>query len=101
MSPDQRRSLYNAGRCCFTTPRILQIDLLTDKVRAGALAGCFICSAKDLSRDSPIEYAVRLFLRGQPGGFVRFIEENPASFEAGFSKVLSCSVRHLSQMCEI
>ena len=31
MSLDQRRSLYNAGRCCFTTPRILQIDLLMEK----------------------------------------------------------------------
>ena len=71
-------------------------DLLNHKIDTGLFGGMLIIHTEDISLHSGIEFSVRLFRRGNSKGFVHLISDNPSSFEAGFTKVLSCSVRHLT-----
>ena len=96
VTASERRSLYNDRCCVHGTPRIMMNDLLNHKIDTGLFGGMLIFHTEDISLHSGIEFSVRLFRRGNSKGFVHLISDNPVSFEAGFTKVLSSGVRHLT-----
>ena len=95
VSQKKRHEHYREGSVCFVTALILIIDSLEHEINPGAFAGILFFDPTEVFRHSGIEFSLRLFHRGNPQVFVHLISNNPASFEAGFTKVLFSSVKHL------
>lgn len=85
---NERRKLYSNGRCCFITTRILVVDFLSRKLKPTSVKGLVVCNAHRVSDDSGEAFAVRLFRKEHPTGFIRAFSDQPCSFYSGIRKVL-------------
>ena len=94
VSASTRLMCYNTERSCFATPRVFIDDLLSQRVQPVAFAGLYVFNAENVSDNSGIEFAVRLYRLGNTTGFVRAISDRPVSFASGFTKVPSRRERH-------
>ncbi|XP_048229575.1 DNA repair endonuclease UVH1 isoform X4 [Ricinus communis] len=81
-----RLSLYTSGEICFITPRILIVDLLTNKIPVSALSGIIILNAHSLSETSTEAFIVRILKTLSQSIYVRAFTDKPHAMVMGFSK---------------
>ncbi|CAA7041895.1 unnamed protein product [Microthlaspi erraticum] len=83
---NQRYSLYSSGLPFFITPRILIVDLLTQRIPVSSLAGIFILNAHSLSETSTEAFIVRIVKTLNGSAYVRAFSDKPQSMVSGFAK---------------
>ncbi|CAN8272893.1 unnamed protein product [Cochlearia groenlandica] len=83
---NQRYSLYSSGNPFFITPRILIVDLLTQRIPVSSLAGIFILNAHSLSETSTEAFIVRIVKSLNGSAYVRAFSDKPQAMVSGFSK---------------
>ncbi|CAH2080160.1 unnamed protein product [Thlaspi arvense] len=83
---NQRHSLYSSGNPFFITPRILIVDLLTQRIPVSSLAGIFILNAHSLSETSTEAFIVRIVKTLNGSAYVRAFSDKPQAMVSGFAK---------------
>ncbi|XP_050876004.1 DNA repair endonuclease UVH1-like [Lathyrus oleraceus] len=83
---NHRHSLYSSGSVCFITPRILIVDLLTNKLPASIISGLIILNAHSVSETSTEAFIVRIFRSLNRSAFVRVFSDRPQAMVSGFAK---------------
>ncbi|KAI5400014.1 DNA repair endonuclease uvh1 [Lathyrus oleraceus] len=83
---NHRHSLYSSGSVCFITPRILIVDLLTNKLPASIISGLIILNAHSVSKTSTEAFIVRIFRSLNRSAFVRVFSDRPQAMVSGFAK---------------
>ncbi|KAI5394429.1 hypothetical protein KIW84_061200 [Lathyrus oleraceus] len=83
---NHRHSLYSSGFVCFITPRILIVDLLTNKLPASIISGLIILNAHSVSETSTEAFIVRIFRSLNRSAFVRVFSDRPQAMVSGFAK---------------
>ncbi|EOA15438.1 hypothetical protein CARUB_v10004080mg [Capsella rubella] len=83
---NQRYSLYSSGSPFFITPRILIVDLLTQRIPVSSLAGIFILNAHSLSETSTEAFIVRIVKSLNGSAYVRAFSDKPQAMVSGFAK---------------
>ncbi|KAF8087637.1 hypothetical protein N665_0573s0010 [Sinapis alba] len=83
---NQRYSLYSSGNPFFITPRILIVDLLTQRIPVSSLAGIFILNAHSLSETSTEAFIVRIVKTLNASAYVRAFSDRPQAMVSGFAK---------------
>ncbi|CAH8358096.1 unnamed protein product [Eruca vesicaria subsp. sativa] len=83
---NHRHSLYSSGNPFFITPRILIVDLLTQRIPVSSLAGIFILNAHSLSETSTEAFIVRIVKTLNPSAYVRAFSDRPQAMVSGFAK---------------
>ncbi|VVB09478.1 unnamed protein product [Arabis nemorensis] len=83
---NQRYSLYSSGSPFFITPRILIVDLLTQRIPVSSLAGIFILNAHSLSETSTEAFIVRIVKTLNGSAYIRAFSDRPQSMVSGFAK---------------
>ncbi|KAL0898172.1 hypothetical protein Bca101_082133 [Brassica carinata] len=83
---NQRHSLYSSGNPFFITPRILIVDLLTQRIPVSSLAGIFILNAHSLSETSTEAFIVRIVKTLNASAYVRAFSDRPQAMVSGFAK---------------
>ncbi|XP_010436061.1 PREDICTED: DNA repair endonuclease UVH1-like isoform X1 [Camelina sativa] len=83
---NQRYSLYSSGSPFFITPRILIVDLLTQRIPVSSLAGIFILNAHSLSETSTEAFIVRIVKSLNSSAYVRAFSDRPQAMVSGFAK---------------
>uniref|UniRef100_K7K4W9 ERCC4 domain-containing protein n=1 Tax=Glycine max TaxID=3847 RepID=K7K4W9_SOYBN len=81
-----RHALYTSGKAFFITPRILIVDLLTNKLPTSKIAGIIILNAHSLSETSTEAFIVRIFRSLNRGAYVRALSDKPHAMVSGFAK---------------
>ncbi|KAK7406327.1 hypothetical protein VNO78_07950 [Psophocarpus tetragonolobus] len=81
-----RHALYSSGNAFFITPRILIVDLLTNKLPTSKIAGIIILNAHSLSETSTEAFIVRIFLSLNCHAYVRAFSDKPHAMVSGFAK---------------
>ncbi|XP_052118417.1 DNA repair endonuclease UVH1 isoform X2 [Arachis duranensis] len=81
-----RHSLYSSGNIFFITPRILIVDLLTNKIPTSMISGIIILNAHSLSETSTEAFIIRIYRSLNRGGYVRAFSDNPHAMVSGFAK---------------
>ncbi|CAJ1928749.1 unnamed protein product [Sphenostylis stenocarpa] len=81
-----RHSLYSSGNAFFITPRILIVDLLTNKLPTSKIAGILVLNAHSLSETSTEAFIVRIFRSLNRGAYVRAFSDKPHAMVSGFAK---------------
>ncbi|KAG5123263.1 hypothetical protein AAZX31_11G037600 [Glycine max] len=81
-----RHALYTSGNAFFITPRILIVDLLTNKLPTSKIAGIIILNAHSLSETSTEAFIVRIFRSLNRGAYVRAFSDKPHAMVSGFAK---------------
>ncbi|KAJ6714912.1 DNA REPAIR ENDONUCLEASE XPF [Salix viminalis] len=89
-----RLSLYTSGQICFITPRILIVDLLSNKIPTSSLAGLIILNAHSLSETSTEAFIVRILKSSTHNSnqnnsnvfYIRAFSDRPQAMVSGFSK---------------
>lgn len=83
---NQRYSLYSSGSPFFITPRILIVDLLSQRIPVSSLAGIFILNAHSLSETSTEAFIVRIVKSLNGSAYVRAFSDKPQAMVSGFAK---------------
>ncbi|KAJ0260659.1 DNA repair endonuclease UVH1 [Hirschfeldia incana] len=83
---NHRHSLYSSGNPFFITPRILIVDLLTQRIPPSSLAGIFVLNAHSLSETSTEAFIVRIVKSLNPSASVRAFSDRPQAMVSGFAK---------------
>ncbi|CAN7059370.1 unnamed protein product [Brassica rapa subsp. trilocularis] len=83
---NHRHSLYSSGNPFFITPRILIVDLLTQRIPVSSLAGIFILNAHSLSETSTEAFIVRIVKTLNASAYVRAFSDRPQAMVSGFAK---------------
>ncbi|KFK33029.1 hypothetical protein AALP_AA6G321200 [Arabis alpina] len=83
---NQRYSLYSSGNPFFITPRILIVDLLTQRIPVSSLAGIFILNAHSISETSTEAFIVRIVKSLNGSAYIRAFSDKPQSMVSGFAK---------------
>ncbi|ESQ46841.1 hypothetical protein EUTSA_v10027633mg [Eutrema salsugineum] len=83
---NQRYSLYSSGNPFFITPRILIVDLLTQRIPVSSLAGIVILNAHSLSETSTEAFIVRIVKTLNGSAYVRAFSDRPQALVSGFAK---------------
>ncbi|KAL2348212.1 hypothetical protein Fmac_002212 [Flemingia macrophylla] len=86
LAAHHRHALYSSGNAFFITPRILIVDLLTNKLPTSKIAGIFILNAHSLSETSTEAFIVRIFRSLNRGAYVRAFSDRPHAMVSGFAK---------------
>ncbi|TKY70764.1 DNA repair endonuclease UVH1 [Spatholobus suberectus] len=81
-----RHALYSSGNAFFITPRILIVDLLTNRLPASKIAGIVILNAHSLSETSTEAFIVRIFRSLNRAAYVRAFSDKPHAMVSGFAK---------------
>ncbi|XP_050227459.1 DNA repair endonuclease UVH1 isoform X2 [Mercurialis annua] len=86
-----RLSLYSSGQICFITPRILIVDLLTNRIPITAISGLIILNAHALSETSTEAFIARILKtlgqsQSQNQIYIRAFTDKPHAMVMGFSK---------------
>ncbi|XP_016201489.1 DNA repair endonuclease UVH1 isoform X2 [Arachis ipaensis] len=81
-----RHSLYSSGNIFFITPRILIVDLLTNKIPTSMISGIIILNAHSLSETSTEAFIIRIYRSLNRGGYVRAFSDKPHAMVSGFAK---------------
>ncbi|XP_014521464.2 DNA repair endonuclease UVH1 isoform X2 [Vigna radiata var. radiata] len=81
-----RHALYSSGNAFFVTPRILIVDLLTNKLPTSKIAGILLLNAHSLSETSTEAFIVRIFRSLNRSAFVRAFSDKPHAMVSGFAK---------------
>ncbi|KAK4262525.1 hypothetical protein QN277_028075 [Acacia crassicarpa] len=82
-----RHSLYTSGLAFFITPRILIVDLLTNKLPTSNVAGLIILNAHSLSETSTEAFIVRIIRSLNRDAYIRAFSDKPHAMVSGFAKV--------------
>ncbi|XP_028762572.1 DNA repair endonuclease UVH1 isoform X2 [Neltuma alba] len=82
-----RHSLYSSGLTFFITPRILIVDLLTNKLPTSSIAGLVILNAHSLSETSTEAFIVRIIRSFNRDAYIRAFSDKPHAMVSGFAKV--------------
>ncbi|KAI9089266.1 hypothetical protein K1719_029545 [Acacia pycnantha] len=82
-----RHSLYSSGLAFFITPRILIVDLLTNKLPTSNIAGLIILNAHSLSETSTEAFIVRIIRSLNRDAYIRAFSDKPHAMVSGFAKV--------------
>ncbi|KAE9606870.1 hypothetical protein Lal_00026102 [Lupinus albus] len=83
---NHRHSLYTSGNIFFITPRILIVDLLTNKLPTSAISGLIILNAHSLSETSTEAFIVRIFKSLNRNAYIRAFSDKPHAMVSGFAK---------------
>ncbi|XP_023533835.1 DNA repair endonuclease UVH1-like [Cucurbita pepo subsp. pepo] len=81
-----RLSLYSSGSAFFVTPRILIVDLLTNKLPTSNIAGIILLNAHSLSETSTEAFIVRIIRSHNRNAYVRVFSDKPHAMVSGFAK---------------
>ncbi|XP_027193341.1 DNA repair endonuclease UVH1 isoform X3 [Cicer arietinum] len=81
-----RHSLYTSGSVFFITPRILIVDLLTNKLPTSTISGIVILNAHSISETSTEAFIVRIFRSLNRNAYVRAFSDRPHAMVSGFAK---------------
>ncbi|XP_027914930.1 DNA repair endonuclease UVH1 [Vigna unguiculata] len=81
-----RHALYSSGNAFFITPRILIVDLLTNKLPTSKIAGILLLNAHSLSETSTEAFIVRIFRSLNRSAYVRAFSDKPHAMVSGFAK---------------
>ncbi|KAJ1391734.1 RuvA domain 2-like [Sesbania bispinosa] len=81
-----RHSLYSSGSVFFITPRILIVDLLTNKLPTSKISGLVLLNAHSISDTSTEAFIVRIFRSLNRDAFVRAFSDKPHAMVSGFAK---------------
>lgn len=81
-----RHSLYSSGKIFFITPRILIVDLLTQKLPASSLAGILILNVHAISETSTEAFIIRFVKSVNRTAYVRAFSDKPHAMVSGFAK---------------
>ncbi|KAL9327491.1 hypothetical protein ACSQ67_002494 [Phaseolus vulgaris] len=81
-----RHALYTSGNAFFITPRILIVDLLTNKLPTSKIAGILVLNAHSLSETSTEAFIVRIFRSLNRSAYVRAFSDKPHAMVSGFAK---------------
>ncbi|MED6157848.1 DNA repair endonuclease uvh1 [Stylosanthes scabra] len=81
-----RHSLYSSGNVFFVTPRILIVDLLTNKIPTSMISGIIILNAHSLTETSTEAFIVRIYRSLNRAGYVRAFSDKPHAMVSGFAK---------------
>ncbi|XP_061343946.1 DNA repair endonuclease UVH1 isoform X2 [Gastrolobium bilobum] len=81
-----RHALYSSGNIFFITPRILIVDLLTNKLPTSKISGIIILNAHSLSETSTEAFIVRIFRSLNRDAYVRAFSDKPHAMVSGFAK---------------
>ncbi|XP_054824903.1 DNA repair endonuclease UVH1 isoform X2 [Prosopis cineraria] len=82
-----RHSLYSSGLIFFITPRILIVDLLTNKLPTSNIAGLIILNAHSLSETSTEAFIVRIIRSLNRDAYIWAFSDKPQAMISGFAKV--------------
>ncbi|KAI4327200.1 hypothetical protein L6164_019689 [Bauhinia variegata] len=81
-----RHTLYSSGSIFFITPRILIVDLLTNKLPTSNIAGLILPNAHSLSETSTEAFIVRILRSLNPDAYIRAFSDKPHAMVSGFAK---------------
>ncbi|XP_027360566.1 DNA repair endonuclease UVH1 isoform X2 [Abrus precatorius] len=81
-----RHALYSSGNIFFITPRILIVDLLTNKLPTSKISGLVLLNAHSLSETSTEAFIVRIFRSLNRDAYVRAFSDKPHAMVSGFAK---------------
>ncbi|GAV75302.1 hypothetical protein CFOL_v3_18781 [Cephalotus follicularis] len=83
---NHRHSLYSSRQILFITPRILIVDLLTNRVPSSAISALLLLSAHSLSETSTETFIVRLLKSLNRTVSVFAFSDKPHAMVSGFAK---------------
>ncbi|KAL7150011.1 hypothetical protein ABFS83_05G079700 [Erythranthe nasuta] len=81
-----RLSFYTSGGIFFITPRILIVDLLTQRLPTTSIAGIILLNAHSLSDTSTEAFIVRIMRSSNRSLYVRAFSDRPHAMVSGFAK---------------
>ncbi|GLT91150.1 hypothetical protein SLE2022_090520 [Rubroshorea leprosula] len=81
-----RLSLYSSGRILLVSPRILIVDLLTNKAPASLISGLIFLSTHSLSESSTESFIVRILKSFKKDASVYAFSDKPHAMVSGFAK---------------
>ncbi|EYU28618.1 hypothetical protein MIMGU_mgv1a0230691mg, partial [Erythranthe guttata] len=81
-----RLSFYTSGGIFFITPRILIVDLLTQRLPTTSIAGIILLNAHSLSDTSTEAFVVRIMRSSNRSLYVRAFSDRPHAMVSGFAK---------------
>lgn len=87
LNAHHRNSLYSSGLAFFITPRILIVDLLTNKLPTSNIAGLIVLNAHSLSETSTEAFIVRIIRCFNRNAYVWAFSDKPHVMVSGFAKV--------------
>ncbi|XP_050263713.1 DNA repair endonuclease UVH1 isoform X2 [Quercus robur] len=83
---NHRLSLYSSNSIFFITPRILIVDLLSNKLSPSLISGLVILNAHSLSETSTEAFIVRILRSSNRDLYVRAFSDKPHAMVSGFAK---------------
>uniref|UniRef100_A0A2N9HVS1 ERCC4 domain-containing protein n=1 Tax=Fagus sylvatica TaxID=28930 RepID=A0A2N9HVS1_FAGSY len=83
---NHRLSLYSSNSIFFITPRILIVDLLSNKLPPSLISGLIILNAHSLSETSTEAFIVRILRSLNTDLYVRAFSDKPQAMVSGFAK---------------
>ncbi|XP_022736156.1 DNA repair endonuclease UVH1 isoform X2 [Durio zibethinus] len=81
-----RLSLYSSNRILLLSPRILIVDLLTEKAQTSLISGVVFLNAHSLSESSTESFIVRIIKTFNKNASVYAFSDKPHSMVSGFAK---------------
>ncbi|XP_065856761.1 DNA repair endonuclease UVH1 isoform X1 [Euphorbia lathyris] len=81
-----RLSLYSSGQIFFITPRILIVDLLSNRVPVSTLSGLILLNVHSLSETATEAFIARILKTLSKTIYIRAFTDKPHAMVAGFSK---------------